>query len=154
MFSKSHWLWAIGLILACGLGCSQSGNPHTPAHLSGKVTYKAKAVTGGTLRFDTKGAGVYSATIKADGTYSAADLPTGELLVTIETESLNPDSKKVKYGEGEGGDKFKESPIPKGREGTAGVYVKIPAKYSKKDQSGLTAILTTGKQVIDFNLTD
>jgi hypothetical protein len=85
-----------------------------------------------------------------DGTYSATDLPIGDAVVTVETESINPEKKKMAYGGGRGG----MSPAPENAQKSAGTYVKIPAKYADSTKTTLTVTLARGKQVKDLDLTD
>lgn len=136
------------------LGCSPS-NPNAPATISGNVSYQGKPVKGGTLTFHTNGFGSYPVLIRPDGTYAATDMPAGDMVVTVETESINPDKKKPIYGDKDSGSKVM-SPVPEGVNPKAnlGEYVKIPPKYADQKKSGLTATLTTGKQSKDFDLTD
>ncbi|MCI0700616.1 MAG: carboxypeptidase-like regulatory domain-containing protein [Planctomycetia bacterium] len=79
--------------------CSKKG---APAKVTGTVTYNGQPVTGGSLAFHTD-AGVYAAVIDSQGKYSIADLPTGELVVTVDTESLNPNVKTTTYAGQTGG---------------------------------------------------
>ena len=141
------------------------------------MTYKGVPVTGGNIAFHSN-SGVYSASIDAEGKYTAADLPEGELIVTVETESLNPDKKVPTYGpkssssadkrygqKGAGGPvataegaKNNAKMMSPGREGEQQgdhvQYVKIPVKYSEKKNSPLKMTLTSGSQTVDFDLTD
>ena len=80
-------------------GCKPS-NPNAPAKVTGKVTYNGSAVTGGSVSFHYKDGGKVSAPIGSDGTYSAIDIPTGDAMVTVETESINPENKKTEYRSG------------------------------------------------------
>ncbi|HEV3236490.1 MAG TPA: hypothetical protein VGZ25_05850, partial [Gemmataceae bacterium] len=103
-------------LLIASVGCSK-GNPNAPAEVSGKVTFKNTPVTAGTVTFyapDNKG--VYPITIKPDGTYSQVDLPIGEMTITVETESINPDKKKGAQTSSSG-QKASMSPAPKGSGG-------------------------------------
>ncbi len=101
------------LMLVVGLGCSK-GNMNTPAKLSGTVKYKGSPVTGGTMTLIPEGGGAIPVVIKPDGSYVAQDLPTGNVKVIIETESMNPHKKAdpSKYGQqgGRGGQPM--SPLP------------------------------------------
>ena len=153
-------------------GCSR--NPNAPAKVSGKVTHNGNKVTAGTVTFSSNDRGSYTAVIKSDGTYETADLPLGDYMVSIETESANPDLKQKeykgggpdatggKYGKfGGGGMKQKErdtaagsSPRPDDAPATQGSYTKIPAKYNDPAQSGLTISLSKGSNKKDFALTD
>lgn len=140
--------------LALSIGCGSSGNPNAPAKLSGKVAYKSAPVTAGTVTIHPTDGSAYPVPISPDGTYSGFDLPAGDVVITIETETAN--KKKVTYGAGQGGDKGKTfSPVPEGANAVAaGAYVKIPAKYADKASSGLTLKLERGQNKKDFDLTD
>jgi len=110
------------------------------------------------MAFHSKDAGIYTCAIKSDGTYAAADLPTGELRVTIETESLKPTTMPT-YGAGQGGPGGKGgsqlSPVPESASGAGKQsYVKIPARYADPKKSPLTVTLAKGSQSQDFELTD
>jgi len=164
---------AILLVPLLLFGCTPH-NPNAPAKVSGKVTYNGSPVTGGSVVFHYKEGGQFSAPIASDGTFVAADIPVGEAVVTVETESINPDNKKGdyasppgagmmagKYGKaappkpssGGPGRGAKMSPAPDGS-GSNTVYMKIPGKYSDKTKSGLSVTLKEGKQVNNFELTD
>lgn len=151
---------ALTFTLVFVIGCG--GSKKAPAKVSGKVTYKGAPVTGGNINFHTKASGVYSYTLTLEGTYTGIDLPAEEMVVTVLTESLNPNLKKTEYtgtgmGRGPKGTAPKMSPMPQGGPtptGPSGVYVKIPEKYAKKETSTLKATLTAGSQTKDFDLTD
>jgi len=158
---KKRIISVIPLVVVISLGCSKGGLPNA-AKVSGSITYKgkdgvAKPVTAGTLMFFTK-AGTYPIIIRSDGTYSASDIPFGESVVTIETESANPKNKTPEYGKGKADDekKFKPSPRPDSAKGggKVGAYVKIPEKYADKKTSGLTVTLDSGTHKKDWELTD
>jgi hypothetical protein len=143
----------LSLLVVFALGCGGRANPY-PASVSGKVTIKGKdgkvqPVAGGTIRFFTQGkaGGMYEATIQEDGTYSKADLPTGEFKVTIDTDALKQGGKMPVYGGGQGGKGTgkKVSPMPEGyNTGPAGKYVAIPARYRNQETSGLSVTLGSG----------
>jgi hypothetical protein len=157
MTLKSRLVLALPLCLFVVFGCDKT-NSSTPASVSGKVTYKGEPVSGGVLMFNPKPgtAGVVSSTIlNPDGTYSVAQAPSGEFTVTVDTEFLNPDKKTQAYP-GSGGKAMPSSTPPpsKAPPGAEGKYVKIPKKYSDAKTSTLTAKLTSGKQTVNFELTD
>jgi hypothetical protein len=155
---------ALCFALCLVLGCGKSKS--APAKVSGKVTYKGAAVTGGNVVFYTKDGGVYTCPLTPEGTYTGTQFPAGDCDVTVETESINPNVKKTEYtgGRGAGGGPASRSPggkapqmspMPSDRPTvTPGVYVKIPAKYAKKDTSTLKATLTSGSNTKDFDLAD
>lgn len=162
------FLLSLGLTLGCG------SKKSAPAQLSGTVTYKGAAVTGGILAFHSD-TGAYTAVINADGTYTVTDLPEGEVVVTVDTENLNPERKIPEYNEKSGGavgakygksaqpaapsqggkTKQETSPVPEGApKAEVGQYVKIPRTYSDKTKSSLKVTLQTGKQQHNFELKD
>src|SRR5262249_40649891 len=81
------------------VGCKSSS---TPAKVSGKVTYNGTLVTGGTIQFiPVDGNDIYRSGIKEDGTYAVNDAAQGDMVVVVETESINPDPPgrpKMDYG--------------------------------------------------------
>jgi hypothetical protein len=149
-------LGLLTLALALAAGCGPHSN--LPAKVSGKVTYNNQPVPGGNIVFHSKDQGSYSGTLGESGTYEIEGLPAGDLVVTIETETLNPKNKAPAYagGRGAANDKQYEEAMKKmGRPVPPETkYVKIPAKYAKEDTSGLTVTLKSGKQTKDFSLTD
>ena len=111
--------------------------------------------------------GSYSATINPDGTYRTSNVAAGEITVTVETETLNPNIKQTAYtggaskGPGGGGapgggapKKMGSSPRPGNAAKSEAVYVKIPGKYAKKDTTTLKANLKAGSNTLDLDLAD
>jgi hypothetical protein len=157
----SRILIAIPLLLTLTVGCEK--NPNAPSGVSGKVTYKGEVVPAGTITFHAPKGGIFSYSL-TDGKYSGSQLPAEEMIVTIETESLNPNVTKPTYGMGgnkagapdQQRAKMEElGRLPKSAApANAGPYVKIPAKYATKDKSPLKVKLTNGSNANDFELTD
>jgi hypothetical protein len=145
------------LFLVFVAGCPSSGNPNAPVKLTGEITYKNQKVGVGTITFYTD-TGVYPFPIQPDGTYNATDLPKGEVLVAIETESANSGQASVAQYAKDRSKGMKDrgmiSPGPKDRQNPTGGYVKIPDKYNNKNRSGLKVNLTGGKQTYNFDLVD
>ena len=159
-----------GLLL---IGCKSSS---TPARVEGKVTYKGTLVTGGTITFhpvttgEVVGAGGnYLVTIKGDGTYSQDQMPSGEMIVTVETESINPNPKdRPKDMQMMGAqdkmmgadpkmmlNKMKEmGKAPPDAGQMTGTYVAIPIKYSSPKDSTLKVTLNKGKNTYSPDLQD
>jgi hypothetical protein len=142
------------------LGCSK-GNPGAPAKIEGSVTYQGQPVKGGTVQFVTPEGTAYSTQIGGDGTYSISDVPDGELVITVETESVNPDKKTTAAGkDAEKRMKMTQQPPPEGRGGGAtpaekvAQYRKIPDKYGKAQTSPRTVNARSGRQVHNIELTD
>src|SRR5262245_4613526 len=87
-------------------GCKTSP---TPAKVSGKITYNGSPIGGGSINFHpvtTEGGGNIMFNVKPDGTYEGVDLPVGDCVVTVETESLNPNPDRPKGEMAGGGGKF------------------------------------------------
>lgn len=163
-----RWFLGISAVALFGIlgGCG-GGVKNAPARVSGKVTYKGAAVSGGTIVFWTT-TGPYQAALTADGTYSIIDAPAEEAVVTVDTESINPSLKQQDYGGGKGkgpgmpgggagggARKSTGSPMPDYAKKTGTTtYVKIPSKYGKKESSTLKLTLSAGDQKKDFELTD
>jgi len=135
-------------------GCS-SGNKAAPARVTGKVTYDGKPITAGVMNFYTADGVPYSGLINSNGTYTATDLPTGEMVVTVETESMNPNKKAPEGAEAKKRMGMMQQAPPGGAPApTHRDYLKIPAKYADKKTSPLKATLAAGNQSKDFDLTD
>lgn len=141
---------------AASLGCG--GNSAAPVRLAGKVSYNGTAVTAGTMSFHTADGTIYPGLINTDGSYTATDLPVGEVVVTIETESLNPNKKAEGTAKEQKDAKRRSGMMQKAPEGAVGgptpTYVKIPAKYADKKTSPLKLNLERNTKSKDFDLTD
>jgi hypothetical protein len=155
-----------GLLL---IGCKSSS---TPARVEGKVTYKGTPVTGGTITFHPVGgevSGNYQCIIKGDATYYQEQMPSGEMIVTVETETINPNPKdRPKDAQMMGAqdkmmgadpkmmlNKMKEmgkAPADAGQ--TTGSYVPIPLKYADVKTSTLKTTLNKGKNSYSPDLQD
>jgi hypothetical protein len=146
--------------LALLAGCA-SRNPHAPGKVSGQVTYKGNPVPGGTIQFHVEGKAPYASALGKDGTYEITDVPTGEMVVTVETEFLNPARKGASaYGGDKGAKDYAArmkaemqagAPV---KQATVGQYVKIPKKYGNSKTSPLTVTLEAGRQLKSFDLAD
>lgn len=148
----------LGIMALLGLLCGCGGvNPNAPATISGKVSYKGTPLPGGNMLFHSQ-AGAYPAAIGANGEYVGREFPVGEMTVTIETETLNPERKTAKPYPGKAKaktDKVEQfRPPPEGMTQAPSTYVKIPAKYADKSKSDLKVTLKAGKQTQDFELVD
>jgi hypothetical protein len=155
--TKSRLLPLALLSLGVGvLGCSGGGNPNAPARVSGSISYKGQPIKAGTMSFVTTGGIAHNALISADGTYTATDIPVGEMVVVIETESINP-KKTTPASQNTKEAKMRMQmmqPGPASVEKASDHYIKIPAKYGNAKTSPLTVTLTAGRQVQNFDLTD
>lgn len=146
-------------ILGLGLsliGCAK--NSQAPAKVSGAITYKGQPIKAGSMKFHTPEGTSYPATISPDGTYSATDIPTGEMVVTIETEAFNPDKKMAQNPEAQRRAKMQskmvQQPAGGGEPPPTVHYVKIPSKYANAKTSPVTITISSGRNVKDIDLTD
>ena len=145
----------LSLIFLANLGCSPS-----KGEVSGTVTYKGQKVTGGSVVFhSTEGKGSVPATIGEDGTYSAPKVPSGEVKVTVETDSVKPatgakNRPPAAMMPPAGADVPKDAADGSIYSGKAkiGKYVQIPDTYASPEKTSLTFIITGGKQTIDLEL--
>lgn len=148
-----------GLLLLplLALGCS-SGNTLAPAKISGSVSYKGKPVTGGTVQFVDATGVAYPAVIADDGTYAVNDVPEGELIVTVETESVNPERKEAAQGKDYNRRmNIAQQPPPSGSrvpnaQEQKAKYVKIPGSYANPKTTPLTYTANRGRQVYNIEL--
>jgi hypothetical protein len=135
------------ILLAAGCSGSKATNS---ASISGKLSYKGDPIKAGVMQFHTQEQGVYAATINPDGTYTATQLPIGTVVVTVETESINPNRKQTNYGRGKNQMKMsKAETTPPTLE-----YLQIPPKYAQATTSGITIELKPGKNKQNLDLTD
>jgi hypothetical protein len=117
--------------------------------VTGKVTFKGKPVTWGTVTVIASDDIQYAGQINPDGTYSIAGVPTGPAKFAV--SSPNPDGTSrggpaaANGGAGDRGDAGEAPPSP-----PAGTWSRLPEKYSDPLQSGLTGKIGGGP--IDLTL--
>jgi protein-disulfide isomerase len=164
----TRWLFVVPLFLSIVLlGCSKKAGQVPTGTVSGKVTYKNAPVTGGAMAFHGKDAAgkdaLSRAVLKGDGTYTAIGVPLGDVVVTIETDLLDPAGKTTK--EGKDAKQFKaikSEEFIKGKLKIATTvpadpeqkYVKIPEKYKSEKTSPLSLKIAEGSQTKDLDLQD
>lgn len=148
----------MGFTLAASFLVGCTANPQAPARITGSVTYKGGPVPAGTVVFHTTEQGSYAAQLSADGSYEVRDVPKGKLVVTVETESVNPNTKTKAYGGDKGSKMYEERLRAEGRAAAEKAppqqYVKIPAKYADQEKSPLNVEVSAGSQTHNFTLTD
>jgi hypothetical protein len=128
------FLIAAGLLTGIPAGCS-SGLP--TGEVQGKVTYKGKSVTEGTVTFlNPKGQGDAEAQITTDGTYTMPKVVVGEYTVII-----SPPMHMVDTDPGKSPPAPVEKPAPN-----------IPMKYRQQGTTTLKATVKTGKNEIDLDM--
>jgi len=154
---------AVGLCLI-GFGCGPSAGGGNSARVSGTLSYKGTPIKSAVMNFYNSDGMAYSATVSPDGTYQASDIAAGELVVTVETESLK---KHANVGGGKDAQArmaqaqatSKRPDMPGGGnaappEDPATYYIKLPAKYAKASTSTKTVTLKPGRNVINIDLED
>lgn len=143
----------VGGLLACGVLLLTNGcGPDHKARgsVKGKVTYKKKALTTGTVMFTNKQGVSASATIDTEGNYVMNDAPVGECQVTVTVPDLprDPTVKARLTGKG-AGPKMPEMKAPEGADvpdlpsapSVPKEIVSIDQKYSNPATSGLTCTI-------------
>jgi hypothetical protein len=152
MFFRTRFVFLFLLLFVLALGCGSPAT-NTPCSVSGNVTFKNERLPGGYVIFHPVSGPQVKMEISPDGTYRGTDLATGDMLVTVDTEYLNPGKKSKEYT-GPKGEKMKGSPMPGQKEGpkAADRYRKIPPNYSDKNKSGLQINLHPGLQTFNIEL--
>ena len=171
MINKIRFFPLVSVLLVLVFACSSRTNQSS---VSGTVMYNGQPVTGGTIHFhsikpdDGKPGADFHRVINPDGTYEITDLPAEEMMVAVETESINPaggtggmDETKMKGKTGYtkpgvimGPDMLKmmkNNNVPQTGQ-VWGTYVKIPKKYMNAETSGLRVTLKKGKNNYDPQL--
>jgi hypothetical protein len=158
--SRNRIVIAASLVIAvlainAGLtGCSK--NPYAPASISGSVSFNGQPIKAGSMKFYTAQGVAYDAQLTGDGTYSATDIPEGELVITVETESISPHKTAPQGAEAAKRAKANiTQPPPPGMAPApdpSALYIKIPEKYSNPKTSPLTVQVKSGRQVHDVKL--
>lgn len=123
------FLLAIAAPVACLPGCS-GGRPS--GSVSGTVTLGGSPLTAGLVLFSNQATGVgVTAELDASGRYEIGAIPTGEYQVAIEPPPL---------------------PAPHEMDQVRAPRDNIPPKYKDLQTSGLTAIVESRANTIDFAL--
>jgi hemoglobin len=116
------------------------------ASVSGIISYKGKALPGGSVSFTNAAGKTYGSRIAADGSYHIkGPMPPGAYKVTLETASAKPAVKGPPKD-------AKEVTPPKGTQPPAARYVPIPQQYANVDTTSLTVTLRKGNNVFDIQL--
>lgn len=132
---------ALAIIGLCVAGC---GKPK--GNVKGKVYYKDKALTGGTVTFHGENKAARSATIQEDGSYHIKAMPVGPVKITVSTP---PGALSAK------GDQAKMIGAKSDAQTVAGsgaALVPVPPEYGDKDKSKESYTVTAGDQEYDIRL--
>jgi hypothetical protein len=134
-----RWAVAAALLVAASaaVGCGGRGD------VTGKVTYRGRALVWGTVQFEGSDGMLRQGNIKGDGTYSVQGVAAGEAKVAV--SSINPSSADFQPRVVEG----KAPPPPRPKvEG----WFPIPERYDTPHKSGLTYTIKSGPNTIDIEL--
>ena len=128
---------AAALLALTAAGCAGQ------ADVSGKVTYKGKALVWGTVQFEGSDNIIRQGNISSDGTYTIRGVALGEAKAAV--SSINPRSSDFQVRQVEG------RPPPKPRPAVQG-WFPIPEKYDAPYKSGLVYMIKRGGNQIDIEL--
>lgn len=133
------------LMLAAG-GCAAGRGD-----VSGKVTYKGKALVLGTVQLQAADKTLLQANIGNDGSYSIPGVPVGEARFAVSsTNPQGPDSQPLARGErGERGER--QATPPKAAPPVAG-WFPIPSEYGDINKSRLAYTVKKGPNTYDIDL--
>jgi hypothetical protein len=152
------WLGPL-LLLPALAGCGQP-----TGHISGKVIYQGRPLTGGRLVFRPAdpGQNTVPALVAADGSYEAT-LPVGDVTIAVDNRELQPHEPSppgprpglpegIKLP-GQGGAAKAAAEAPNAAGGRlAGKYVPIPEKFYQAETSGLKYTVKKGNETYDIEL--
>jgi hypothetical protein len=127
---------AATLLALAASGCARYGD------VSGKVTYKGKALVWGTVQFEGSDHLVKQGNIDSEGTYFITGVATGQAKAAV--SSINPKSSAFQLRRPERG-QVNPRPEVKG-------WFPIPQKYDTPFNSGLTYTIQPGENQIDIEL--
>ena len=138
--------WPIGFVLLALSFAVFSGCGPTKADVKGTVTYKGKALEGGSIQIQST-KGVVGGDIQPDGTYMVKGVPTGPAKVTVACtdESAMQYNRELAKGmrEHKSGQPIPQKDKPKDT-------LKTPARYADFDKSGLN--VEVKGPVTEFNI--
>jgi len=121
-------LLVLAVLLVCPSGCGTGSG-----EVTGKVTFRGKPVTSGSVILYCPGNRIVRGVIGPDGSYSIPHVPAGEAAVAVRSPPVLPDGG---YVNGE--------TAPRGEA--------IPINYGVPDESGLTIRVGRGRVVYDIEL--
>jgi hypothetical protein len=135
------------------VGCGGSG---AQGKLTGKVLYKGKPVTGGSVIFRPSSAGenTVTAQILPDGSYTAT-VPAGVVKIAVDNRELQPPEttakKEARPNLPKVGNLTSDTPDPRvNPQKPAGTYIKLPDKYHDVASSGLSYTVKSGAQTYNI----
>jgi len=134
----------MALLMLVAVGCAAGRGD-----VSGKVTYKGKALVSGTVQLEAADKTLMQANIGNDGSYSIPGVPLGEAHIAVSsTNPQGPDSQPLVRGER--GDRQPTTP-PKAQPAVAG-WFPIPSEYGDINKARLTYTVKKGPNTYDIEL--
>jgi hypothetical protein len=128
-------------------GCSKSAN------VTGKVTYKGKPVTSGSVSFIASDSVQYSGQIQPDGTYAIPKVPTGSVKVLVSSPNPGGANRGSTKGRPRGGEGDLAGAPPAAPEAAATTgWFPLPEEYADLAKSKLTLEVKGNPAVLDIEL--
>ena len=142
-------LFLVLLATLAATGCSGSS-----VTVTGKVSYLDKPVKGGNVTFiSTEGKRSVSGPIDEDGSYKLERVPSGEVKICVETESLNPAKQPRRPINAPPKDVTPPDGYkPPSQENTSRRYIKIPPEFADPEKTTKSHTITGGSQEYDIKL--
>lgn len=126
-------------LLLCGCGGTSK--------ITGKVTFQGSPLKGGYIAFVNSDGKAWVGPIEQDGSYSVANVPTGEMKITVETSSQKRAAAAPSYKPPEDAPAGGYKPPP-----VVDRYTAIPKIYENADDTPLTVTVKSGKMEHNINL--
>ena len=143
-----RWLTFLAIGVLSLTGCNaglRDGPPPSGAEVTGKVSLGSTLVQGGTVRLvsATDENRTAMGSIQSDGTYSVKNAPLGKVLIAVETDTAKQfDPNFQRRGGGP----------PAGAAAPTMKYVRIPSRFARAKDSGLSFEVKAGAQQHDIVL--
>jgi hypothetical protein len=145
---RIRWAGLLALALLPGVvGCGGGGT----GTVSGKVTYQDGPVKGGNVILASPKGKSVMAPINEDGTYTAKDVPVGDVKIAVQTKALGIRAAMAKNSKIPANSPMLASGMPPDE--AARRFVAIPDQYEDSESSGLTFVVQKGPQEHNIPLT-
>ncbi|MBM3983864.1 MAG: carboxypeptidase regulatory-like domain-containing protein [Planctomycetes bacterium] len=141
--SRARCCW-VAVFAALAGGC---GGPET-ATVSGRVTFRGKPVTSGSVIVYCSDKQIVRGNIGSDGTYTIPNVPRGALAVTVQSHARVPAGMRLQQNlpPATGG------PIPPTVSADDPACVALPPRYAVPEESGLSVQVERGLVTFDIDL--
>ena len=142
----ARWCGLLCCLLVLVVGCAHKRRAAEHAEVSGRVLYKNKPVTGGSVAFVASDGFASSGVIDEKGNYTIS-APVGDVRIGVDNRGVG--QKPMAAASKGAGRPDAEPPTP-----IKGTYRQIPEKYYDPSTSGLTYTVKSGPQTHDIELSD